>query len=88
LHPNEFRFEPWLPILKKHAHDFLKVALKFVEAVALAMGPGPTRNVSDEQAGVRITLDDEVEASHGYPRPSGYACRRCVFNATVCRTQS
>jgi hypothetical protein len=33
------------------------------------VGTRPTRNMPDEQAGVGITLNDEVEAPHGYPRP-------------------
>ena len=33
LYSDELGLEPRLAILKKHAHDFLKVALEFVEAL-------------------------------------------------------
>jgi hypothetical protein len=66
LYSDKLGLELRLAILKKHAHDFLKVALEFVEALALAVGPRPARNMPNEQAGVWVTLDDEVEAPHGY----------------------
>lgn len=62
--------EPW--------SDDRPIALKFIEGLALAVGPRPTRNVSDEQARIRIALDDEVVASQatlGPPdTPAAAAC--------------
>jgi hypothetical protein len=86
LYSDELGLELGLAILKKHAHDFLKVALKLIEGLALAMGSGPPWNVPNEKAGVWVTLNDEIEAPHGYPRLSGYAGRWFAFNGTVCRT--
>ena len=54
-----------LAILEEHRDNLLKVALKFVEALALTVGPRPARNVSDVEAGVGIALDYDAKASHG-----------------------
>jgi hypothetical protein len=64
LHPYELRLELRLAVFKKHGYDFLKTALKLVQALALAVGAGPARHMADEQPRVGIPLDDNVEASH------------------------
>src|SRR5262245_23376601 len=64
LHSDKLGLKARLAILKKHAHHFLKVALELIEGLALAVSTGPPGYLANEQPGVGITLNDEVEATH------------------------
>lgn len=66
---DELGLELGLAILEQQADDFLQVGLQLIERFALAVRAGPARDMSDEQASVRVAFDDDIERSHA----SGYS---------------
>lgn len=58
LGADELGFETRLPVLEEHRDDFLEVALKLVQAVALRMCAGPPRHLTDVDAGFGILMND------------------------------
>jgi len=65
----EFRFELRLTVLKEHLDDFTKILTQLVNARALAMRSGPTRDVADIKSGIGISFDDDVEGPHAHHLP-------------------
>ena len=64
LDPDELSFEAGFTVLEEHRNDLLEVGLKLVEGLGLAMGAGETWHVADQEAGIRIALDNRCVVPH------------------------
>jgi hypothetical protein len=64
LNRDELGFELGLAILEQHAYNFLQVGVQLIERFALAVRTWRPRDMSDEQASVRVAFDDDIERSH------------------------
>ena len=62
--PDEFGFERWLPVLEEEFHDFLEVGEQFLHGGTLGVGPGPARDVADEQPGIGVSFHDSGIRAH------------------------
>jgi hypothetical protein len=58
LDADEFGFKAGLAILEEKGDDFLQVAVELVERLSLAVRPGESGHVANEESGVRVPLDD------------------------------
>jgi hypothetical protein len=65
LQANEISFELWLAILKQHLNDLMEVGLQFLNGFSLAMGPGESRHITNEQSGAGTALNHSGKCSHG-----------------------
>jgi hypothetical protein len=61
LGADEFGFKPRLAILKEHGNHLAKVCMEFIKRLRLRMGSGKTRDVANEQPGVRVAFDNGGE---------------------------
>ncbi len=65
LQANEIGFELGLAILKQHLNHLLQVGLQFLNGFSLAMGPGESRHITNEQSGAGTALNHSGKRSHG-----------------------
>ena len=71
LDADKFRFQNWLAIFNKHGDDFMKVAIKFIERIALRVGTGKPRHKPCKEIGFGTTFDYGREISHCWLRCAG-----------------
>ena len=64
LRADELRLEGGLPILQEHGDHLPQVGVELVKAVPLAVSAWEAGNVSDEDAGLRVALDDGRVSAH------------------------
>lgn len=65
LYAHELRLEFGFAILQQHGNDFLEVEDEFIERRSLRVGTPETGDETNEQAGLRITLDNGGVGLHG-----------------------
>ncbi len=64
LRADKFTLKLGLAVLQQHGDNFTEVGLQFIKRLRLGMSAGKTRNVTDQQAGVGIALDDRGVIFH------------------------
>ena len=64
LRADELRLQRRLAVLEEHGDDLAKVGVEFVETVPLAVGAREPRDIPDEDAGLRVPLDDGGVSAH------------------------
>ena len=64
LDSDELGLESGLAILKEHGDDLLEISLELVEGLSLAMSTGETRHVTDQEAGIHVSLDNRCVVPH------------------------
>ena len=57
LNPNKVRLNMRRPIAAQQPDNFFQVSVEFIQRGGLRMRAGKTRNVANEQTGIRATLD-------------------------------
>jgi hypothetical protein len=65
LDANKLRFQGGLAVFEKHAEDFLKVMVYFIQRFPLRMSAREARNKPDKHAGLRASLDYRRIDFHG-----------------------
>jgi hypothetical protein len=64
LRAGELCLERGIAVLQEHGDHLTQVSVQLVEAVPLAVGPGEPGHLPDEDAGLRISLDDSSVSAH------------------------
>ena len=67
LRPDKLRFHLRLAVFQQHLDDFLQIAPQFVQRFALRMRADKTRNMTDEQTGLRTFFNNCGESFHNAP---------------------
>jgi hypothetical protein len=57
LQANEISFELGLAILKQHLNHLMEVGLQFLNGFSLAMGPGESRYIANQQSRAGTALN-------------------------------
>ena len=58
LRSDEEPFQLWVPLFEEELQDLSEVQLQLIERLALGMGAGESRYVTDVEASGRILLDN------------------------------
>lgn len=65
LQANEISFKLGLAILKQHLNHLKEISLQFLKVFSLAMGPGKSRHITNQQSRAGTALNHSGKRSHG-----------------------
>ena len=76
LDPDKLRLQRLIAVLQKHRDHFPKIGVEFIKTVCLGVRATKARNVSHEEARVRIALNHRCVLPHESAL-AGYDSRNC-----------